>query len=118
MIRAQSAIVGAAPLHGRIEVVRHLRRLQENLAAAAVIIDIVGNQDALTAMDGARFQQIDTTVFEDDLAVHAAKATGADGDGDVIKQVRSNPVSQAAPRARTSIAQPDKPTEAPTGLRK
>jgi hypothetical protein len=53
MVGAETAIVGASPFYGCVVNQRHLRRLDENLAAAAVVIDVVGDENFLGAMVGA-----------------------------------------------------------------
>ena len=50
VVGAQAAVVGAAPLHGVLKCVGHLRRLDEDFAAAAIVVDVVGDEDALRAM--------------------------------------------------------------------
>ena len=87
VVGAEAAVVGAAVFDGRVVVVGHLRRLDEDFAAAAVVVDVVGHEDALEAVLGAALEHEDVVVFEDDLGVDAAEAGGADGDGGVVEEV-------------------------------
>jgi hypothetical protein len=68
-------------------VVGHLGWFEEDLAAEAVVGDVVGHEDAFEAVLGAAFEEVDFFVFEDDLGVDAAVAGGADGDGGVVEEV-------------------------------
>ena len=68
VVGAQAAVVRAAPLHRRVVAQRHLRRLDEHLAAAAVVVDVVGDQHALGAVLRAALEHVDAAVLEDDLA--------------------------------------------------
>ena len=58
VVRTQAAIVGTSPFHRGIEVIGHLRRLQENLAAAPVVIDIICHQNALVSMLRTPFKHV------------------------------------------------------------
>ena len=75
VIGAQSAVIGTAPFHGRVVVIGHLRRLQENFPAAAVIVHIIGNEDALVSMNSAALEHEDVAVFEDNLGIGAPIAS-------------------------------------------
>jgi hypothetical protein len=70
MIRAEAAIIRAAPLHGRVKDVGHFRRLDKNLATAAVIINIICQQNFFTAVPGTPFQHEDLTILKDDFSFH------------------------------------------------
>ena len=87
VVGAEAAVVGAAEFDGGVVAVGHLGGLDEDFAAAPVVVDIVGDQDALEAVRGAAFEHEDVVVFEDDLGVDAAVAGGADGDGCVVVEV-------------------------------
>src|SRR5665213_1919560 len=89
MIRTEAAIVRAAVFDGGVVAIRHLGRLDEDLPAAAVILNIVGEQDTLEAMFRAAFEHEDVAVFKDDFGVDAAEAGSTDGDGGVVKEVRA-----------------------------
>src|SRR5205823_1857066 len=45
VVRAQAAIVGAAPVHLGVEPQRHFRRLDVDLSACAPVLRIGGDQD-------------------------------------------------------------------------
>ena len=87
VVGAEAAVVGASPFDGSVVDLRHLGRLDEDFAAAAVVVDVVGDQDALGAVLGAALEQVDVAVLEDDLGVDLAVAGGADGEGDVVEEV-------------------------------
>ena len=87
VVGAEAAVVGAAVFDGGVVAVGHLGRLDEDFAAAAVVVDVVGDQDALEAVLRAALEHVDVVVFEDDLGVDAAIAGGADGDGGVVEEV-------------------------------
>ena len=70
MISAEAAIIRAAPLHRRIKDIRHLRRFDKNLAAAAVVINIIGQQNFFTAVPGTPLQHEYLAVLKDDLSLH------------------------------------------------
>ena len=89
MVGAQAAVVGAAPLHRRVVALRHLRVLEEHLAAAAVVVDVVGDQHALGAVHRAVLEHQHAAVLEDDLGVDAPVAGRADRDRGVVEQIRS-----------------------------
>src|SRR4051794_14897401 len=117
MVGAQPAIVGAAPFHRRIKMIRHLRRFEKDLATPPVIIDIVGDQHALGAVQRAVLQHQHYAVLKYDLSLHLAKTCGADRERDVIEEVGADAISHAPPvslvrapasphRARTISAPP------------
>jgi hypothetical protein len=93
VVRAEAAVVGAAPFYRRVVDHGLLGRLDEDLAGAAVVVHIVGDQHALVAMLRAALQHPDFVVFEDDLRVDAAVAGGADGDGDVVEEIGAKFIS-------------------------
>src|SRR6266852_1708440 len=97
VIGAQATVVRAAPLYGSVVDHGHLGALDENFAAAAIVIDIVGDQHALGAVLRAALEQEDFAVLENDLAFQFAKARGTDGDGHVVENVGPKPLSQEAP---------------------
>src|SRR5215468_3036584 len=74
MVRAQPAIVWAAPFHSCVERLGHFRRFDEELTATAVIIHIVCDKNAFGAMLGAALQQKHFFVLKDDLAFELPKA--------------------------------------------
>ena len=105
VVGAQAAVVRAAPLHRRVVALRHLRVLEEHLAAAPVVVDVVGHQHALGAVHRAVLQHQHAVVLEDDLRVDAAIARRADGDRGVVEQIRSGLGHGATSSAPPSIAQ-------------
>ena len=88
VIGAEAAVVGAAPPHRGVVGHGHLRRLQEDLSAPAVVVHVVGHEYLLGTMLGAALQEEDAPVLEDDLALDLAKAGRADRDRDVVEEVR------------------------------
>jgi hypothetical protein len=68
-------------------VVRHLRRLDEYFTAAAVVVDVVGHENAFETVLGATLEQEYVSAFEDDFGVDTAEARCANGDGSVVKEV-------------------------------
>src|SRR5581483_11446069 len=99
MIRAEPAIVRAAPPHRSIETVGHLGSFEKHLAAAPVVIDVVGDEHALVAMDGTAFQEVDPVVLEDNFSFELSVAGGADGESDVVEEIRPDAVSHDRSRA-------------------
>ena len=89
VVGAEAAIVGASPLHRSVVNERHLGRLDEDFAGAAIVVNVVGDQDALVAVLRTAFEEIDIAVLEDGLGVHTLVAGGADRDGDVVEKVRA-----------------------------
>ena len=94
MVGAQAAIVWASPLYRGIVGIGHLRRLDKDLTAAAVVVHVIGQQYLFTAVLGAALQHEDLVVLEDDLSFHLAQALGADRDGNIVKKIRTNAISQ------------------------
>src|SRR5262249_44903066 len=93
MVRAQPAIVRAAPLDRRVVTIRHLRRFDEHFARAAVIIDVVGDEDAFCAVLRAAFEQKDISVLENDLALDLAVTGRADGDRNIVVKIWARTIS-------------------------
>ncbi len=50
VVGAEAAVVGAAVFDGGVVAVGHLGGLDEDFAAAAVVVDVVGDEDALEAV--------------------------------------------------------------------
>src|SRR5713101_7312095 len=90
VIGAQATVVRAAPLYGSVVDHGHLGALDENFAAAAIVIDIVGDQHAFRAVFGAALQQEDFAVLENDFAFQFVEARGTNGDGHVVERVGPN----------------------------
>jgi hypothetical protein len=55
MIGAQSAVIRAPPLYWRVICYGHFRRLQEDLSASTVVVNVIGNKHSLAPVDGAVF---------------------------------------------------------------
>jgi len=94
VVSAQAAIVRAAPLDGGVEDCGHFWGLDKDLAAAAVIFDIVGQQDLFTAMLGAPLQHENLAVLKDDFSFHLRQTARADRDCNVIEEIRTNAFCQ------------------------
>src|SRR5262249_37057030 len=93
MIRAQPAIVRAAPLDRRVVTIRHLRRFDEHFARAAVIIDVVGDEDTFGAVLRGAVWQKEIFVLENDLAFDLAGTGRADGDRNVVVKIWAHTIS-------------------------
>jgi hypothetical protein len=93
VVGAEATIVRTAPFDGRVVDVGHFGRFEENLAAAPVVIDVVGNEHALRAVALAALQQINAVVLKDYFGVAAPIALGADGSGGVVEEVGADSVS-------------------------
>jgi len=87
VVGAEAAVVGASPFDGSVVDLGHLGRLDEDFAAAAVVVDVVGDEDTLGAVLGAAFEEIDLIVLENGFGFDFAVAGGADGDSDVVEEV-------------------------------
>src|SRR5690349_18353762 len=96
MVWAEAAIVRASPLNGSVVLLRHLGRLDEDLAAAAVVVNIVRNQNFLVSMLRAVLEHEDFAVHEDDLGLDFLKAFGADRNGNVVEEIRTNFVTHCS----------------------
>jgi hypothetical protein len=91
MIRAEAAIVRTSPFDGCVIDLRHLRRFDEDLAAAAIVIVIVGDEDLLGPVIRAALHHEHAVVLKDDFCFYFAKALRADGKGDVVIEIWTNP---------------------------
>ena len=67
MVGAEAAVVGAAVFDGGVEAVGHLGWLDEDLAAAAVVVDVTGDQNAFETMLGATLEHVDVVVIVFDV---------------------------------------------------
>ena len=76
--RAKAAIVRTSPHHRRVVLQRHLRRLDEDLATAPVVVHIVGNEHALAPMLHAMLEHEDFVILKNDLRLALHVATRAD----------------------------------------
>src|SRR5947209_2796274 len=96
MVSAQSAIVRASPLDRGVVSQRHFRRLDEYLAAAPVVIHIVGDQNTFPPMLHAVLEHEYLVVLKNDLGFALHEAARADGDGNVVEKIRTHALSHAA----------------------
>jgi hypothetical protein len=87
VVGAEAAVVGASPFDGSVVDLGHLGRLDEDFAAAAVVVDVIGDEDALGAVLGAAFEKVDVAVLENGFGFDFAVAGGADGDSYVVEEV-------------------------------
>src|SRR5882724_5463625 len=87
MVCAETTVIGTSPLYGGVVDEWHFGRLDENLAAAAVVVDVVGDQDALVSVLGAAFEQEHLIVLKDCLPFDFSIAGRADGEGDVVEEI-------------------------------
>jgi hypothetical protein len=96
MVRTKSTVIGTAVFNGGVIAIRHFRGLDEDLTAAAVV-HVVRDEDTLKAMLWATFEHVHVVFLEDDLGIDAAIAGGANGDGRVVKEIRSNASRHVCP---------------------
>jgi len=68
VVGAEAAVVWASPFDWGVVNQRHLGGLDENLAAAAIVIDVIGDEDSFGAVVGAALQEEDFVVLEDCFA--------------------------------------------------
>jgi hypothetical protein len=94
MINAEAAIIRATPLYRRVKDIRHFRRFDKNLPTAAVVIDIICQQDLFTAVPGTPFQHKDLAILKDDFSFHFFQAGRANGNGNIVKKIRADAVCQ------------------------
>jgi hypothetical protein len=89
VVWTETAVVGAAVFDGGVVYHGLLGGLDEDFAGAAIVVDVVGNEDAGVAMLRTALEHPDFAVFEDDFGVNATIADGADGDGYVVEEIRA-----------------------------
>src|SRR5712671_5609951 len=87
MVGTQPAIVWTSPLHRRVVLQRHLRRLDEYLAAASVVVHVVGDQDALATMLHAMLEHVDLIVLKNYLSLALHVTARADRNGNIVKKI-------------------------------
>ena len=97
VVGAQTAVVRTAPLHRSVVLQRHLGRLDEDFAAAPVIIHVIGDQNTLAAMLHAMLEHEDFVVLKNYLAFALHETARADGDSYIVKKIRTNPLSHNSP---------------------
>jgi hypothetical protein len=78
MIRTESAVIGTTKLYRGVEVSWHFRRLEEDLAAAAIIVHFIGDQHSLKAMLRTALEHEDAVVLKHDLGIDALEAGAAE----------------------------------------
>src|ERR1700677_5090722 len=89
MLVANAAVIGTSELYRRVEVSWHLRRLEEDLTAAAIIVHFIGDQHSLKAMLRTALDHEDAVTLKDDLRVDALKASATERNRSVIEKVRT-----------------------------
>jgi hypothetical protein len=87
VVGAEAAVVGASPFDWGVVDERHLWRLEEDFAAAAVVVNVIGDEDFLGAVLGAAFEEEDFVVLKNGFGFYFAVAGGADGDGNVVEEI-------------------------------
>jgi hypothetical protein len=87
VVGAEAAVVGASPLDGGVVDLRHLRRLDEDFATAAVVVDVVGDEDFFGTVLRATLEEVNVAILKDGFGFDLAVAGGADGDGDVVEEI-------------------------------
>jgi hypothetical protein len=90
VIGTEATVVRTAPLYGRVVVGRHLRRFDEDFAATAVILDVIGEENSLGSVCGAMLEEIDIAILEEDLPFYFCVAPGAGGECDIVVEIGSN----------------------------
>ena len=102
MVGAKTAVVWTSPLDRSVVHERHLGRLDENLPAKAIVVDIIGNKDALVPMLRAALEEVNFTVLEDSLPLDLLIAGGTDRNDDIVKDIRTLFVAHACLYGRCS----------------
>ena len=104
VVRAKPTIIGAAPLDGCVVDHGLFGRFDKHFARAAIVVDVVGNEHARVAMLRTAFQHPHFAIFEDNLRVDTAVASGADGDSHVIEEVGAKFLSHCSLREAVKVA--------------
>src|SRR5258708_547893 len=89
MVRTEATVIRACPTDRRIPPKWHLRRLEVNLAALTVVVDVVGDEHTLGSVVWAVLEHPHPPLFENDLAVNLAEALRADRHDGVVEKVRT-----------------------------
>src|SRR5882724_11994184 len=87
VVGTQSAIIRTSPLHGRVVSRRHLRRLDENFPASAIVFNIIRDQNFFVSMRRAMLQQKYVSIFKYDFPFKLAETRRAYRQRDVVKQI-------------------------------
>ena len=97
VVRAQAAVVRAAPRHRRREPARHLARLHV-VADAAVVLGVARDEHflLLAAAMPAPLEHVHRAVLQDDLGLHAAQAPRAQAQREIVVGVRALAVRHQA----------------------
>src|SRR5258708_27781765 len=97
VVGAQTAVIGAAPLYRGVVYQRHFRLLDEHLAASPVIINVIGDQHALSAMLRTALEEENLVVLENDLTFQLAKTLRTDGQRHIVKKIRPHAFGHFGP---------------------
>ena len=89
MIAAEAAVVRAAPLYWSVICERHFRRLDKNFAAAAIVLQIISNQDSLATMLGTALEHENLAILEHRFAFDLLITGGADGYDYIVEEIRT-----------------------------
>lgn len=88
MIRAESTIVGASIFDRSVPMQWHLRWLDEDLAAATIVVHVVRDQHTLKSVLRTPFQHEHAIILENNLGVDAAEARSTEGNSFVLEEIR------------------------------
>ena len=89
VVGAESAIIWAAIMHGRVKGLRHFRPLHKHFAPQAVIGLVIADEHPLGAVLWAPFVHVHLAIFEQNLRFDLSKTAGANAASGVIKMVRA-----------------------------
>ncbi len=95
VVGAHAAIVRAPPFHRGLVDETLLGWFDEDLAAAAIVFDVVRQQDLLAAVLRATLEHVHGFILENDLALDLAVTGGAEARGRVVEQVGADLVGHA-----------------------
>src|SRR5581483_9935037 len=87
VIGAEATVIWASPFHGGVVNQRHLGGLDEEFAAAAVIVYVVGDEDVLGPMVGTALEKVNLAVLEDDFGFYLSVTGGADRERNVVEEI-------------------------------
>ena len=90
MIAAKATIIRAPPLDGSVVNQRHLRRFDEDLSAAPIVVHIIGDKNALVPVLRASLEHENLAILKNGLGFDLLVASGADRDHNVVEKVRAS----------------------------
>ncbi len=70
MVGTQATIIGASPFDRGVVDERHFGGLDEDFAAAAIVVDVVGNEDAIKAVLGAELAEMGRAVRGEGIGLY------------------------------------------------